>query len=330
MNEYIHQIIKYFFSHEVSGELRNRVHRRMADGGDAPECDKAMREVWDSLDLAAMPDSDVAHAYDNLNRTLFGSVRKSPSHRWFRIAAIWFLPVLMVSGSLYYFLSARRDRMQQEEVAFVQKFAANGQRALVVLPDSTRVWLNGGSVLIYPSKFIACDRNVCLSGEAFFDVTKDASRPFVVDVNHVRITVLGTTFNLSSYPDSPEVTATLATGNISANVEGNPQTYVLSPDDQFVYNRETGKVSIGHVKAGQFSVWRTGELYFSDTPFLEVMSQLERAFNVKIHIMNTRHNNQRVHAHFNSNYTIKEVMDIIKILVPGLSYKESNREIFIN
>lgn len=329
MSKYIHHIISYFFRHDMSEAVTHRVHQRLLLNNDAPEEDKAYREIWDSLDNCTMDDDRVEDAYRNIASSLFGNERHTNRMRWLRVAAIWLVPILMFSASLYLYLSSPHQPNEQANIAFVQKFTANGERELVVLPDSTKVWLNGGSVLIYPSKFLANERNVSLSGEAYFDVTKNAEKPFVVSLNSLKLRVLGTTFNVSSYPDDPEITATLETGKVLVDVEGKKENYILNPNDRLVYNHLTGKVDISKVNAGNFSSWRSGALYFDDAPFAEVVRELERAYGVKFHIMNSKYFNQTIHAHFSSKDSIDNVLEIVRMLVPGLVYNINGKDIYI-
>ena len=303
MSKYIHNIIKYFFNHKMTEELTIRVHQRLTLSDD--ETDRVYREIWDGLDEETVSEEMIEGAWQRTRQAVFGNgQRLSIWHKWLRTAALWAIPVTLL-------------------------FTSYGERELVTLPDSSKVWLNSGSTLIYPSSFVSKERNVCLSGEAYFDVAKDSKRPFIVDANQVRLKVLGTTFNVCSYPNNPEITATLETGKIQIDVEGKKQHYVLSPNDQLVYNSQTGEVNISQVRADNFSEWRTGALYFDNTEFAKVITQLERTYNVKIHVRNARFNNQTIRAHFNSNESIDEVMAIIKMLIPALHYEKQGNELYI-
>lgn len=329
MSKYIHHIIRYYFRHDVPEEITRRAHERLLLTQDNADEDKALREIWDSLDGCTMDSDKVQKAYQDAATSLFGDGKRPSARHWLRMAAIWLVPILMFSASLYLYVSSNRNASEQANVAYVQKFTAHGMRELVVLPDSTKVWLNGGSVLIYPSRFVSSERNVCLSGEAYFDVTKDAAKPFVVSLNSLKLRVLGTTFNVSSYPDEPEITATLETGKVQVDVEGKGESYILNPNDRLVYNLQTGKVDISKVNAENYSSWRSGGLYFDDTPFAEVVRELERAYGVDIHVLNSKYNTQTIRAHFGPNEPINKVLDIVKMLVPGLVYDINGKDIYI-
>lgn len=327
MSKYIQHIVKYFFSHEVSEDLASKARQRMVRAGG--EADLALREVWDELDGQQMDDETLDHAWYRTYERLTGK-KVSQRAQWLRIAAIWAMPILLLGAAFWFWQQGRDQRTGYEDVNFVHKFTAYGKREVITLPDSSKVWLNGGSTLIYPSRFVAKERNVCLSGEAFFEVTKNSQQPFIVDVNQVRLKVLGTTFNLYAYPNDPRITATLETGSVQINVENKDKPYVLSPNDQLVYDSNTGEVTIISVNTTDYLAWRSGALYFNDTKFDVAIQQLERRFDVTIHLMNNKHTGQTIRAHFGPDDSIEKVMDILRLLIPDLHYQIKDKNIYID
>lgn len=308
MSRYIKHIVRYFFDHNTSAETTQRVHERLLNGGS--DVDDALRDLWDTCEGQA-------------------NDKPAAQRQWLKLAAMWALPVVMVTSAIWFYTQANKKAKLYSEVVFMHKFTAYGERSKILLPDSSEVWLNGGSSLIYPSRFVSAERNVCLTGEAFFKVKKDASRPFTVDVNKMKLKVLGTTFNVFSYPDNPQVTATLETGKLQINVDNQKKPYVLEPDDQLVMDTKTGQVEMRHVKASDYSVWRVPAMYFEETKLIYALQQIERAYNVKIHVQNSRFNNQTIRAHFNADETIESIMGVIKMLIPQLNYEIDGNDIFI-
>ena len=98
-----------------------------------------------------------------------------------------------------------------------------------------QVWLNAGTLLIYPSSFISESRNVYIAGEGFFEVSTDKEHPFIVTTNNLELEVLGTTFNISEYPDNHQIMATLETGRLQVKVNKQPEKYFLEPNYQLIY-----------------------------------------------------------------------------------------------
>lgn len=329
MSRYIQHIINYFFNHKASNELTDRVHERLANVDDK-EMDGLMKGLWDEMGDVSLSKKESDEAYSKISSTIFGINKQIHIFKLLRLVAVWVVPLIVLGGAWFVYQKSNRQAVQLSKIALIQKFTSYGQSELVILPDSTKVWLNSGSLLVYPSEFISSERSVSLSGEAFFNVTKDSKHPFTVNVNNMTLRVLGTTFNVSSYPDNVETSATLETGKLEVSVDNSKRSYILRPNDHLVYNRNAHKVVItNNVKGGDYSVWRYGTLYFDDTSFNVVMKQLERAYDVRIHILTTDYDKQTIHAHFDRKEPITKAMSIIKILIPGMKYEIHKQDIYI-
>jgi ferric-dicitrate binding protein FerR (iron transport regulator) len=304
-----------------------RVYDRLVRSSDAD--DAAFREMWDECAEATADEASADKAFMQLSSMLPEQKATVRRLSWLRRAAIWGIPLVMLGAAAYFYVQATHRAKLYSEVVFMHKFTAYGERSMIVLPDSSKVWLNGGSSLIYPSRFVSAERNVCLTGEAYFEVRKDHRRPFTVDVNQMKLKVLGTTFNVFSYPDNPQIVATLETGKIQINVANRKKPYILSPNDQLVLDSQTGEVELRNVKASDFSVWRVPSLYFEETKLIYALQQIERTYNVKIHVQNSQYNNQTIRAHFNADEKIEGIMAVIKMLIPSLNYEIDGKDIFI-
>ena len=153
-----------------------------------------------------------------------------------------------------------------------------GEYALV-LADGTRVWLNAETELSYPSYFSGKDRRVKLKGEAYFEVTADTSMPFIVETEHLQINVLGTSFNISAYPDESHH-ATLAKGKIKAIYE--EKQVILSPGEQALLT-DSGMI-VHAVDIATYTSWKERRFVFKNKPLQEVARDLERWYNVRLTI----------------------------------------------
>ena len=153
-----------------------------------------------------------------------------------------------------------------------------GEYALV-LADGTRVWLNAETELSYPSYFSGKDRRVKLKGEAYFEVTADTSMPFIVETKHLQINVLGTSFNISAYPDESHH-ATLAKGKIKAIYE--EKQVILSPGEQALFT-DSGMI-VHAVDIATYTSWKERRFVFKNKPLQEVARDLERWYNVRLTI----------------------------------------------
>lgn len=327
MSRYIQQIVEYFFHHDVKGDIVTRVQQRILLGGH--DAEDAFRKMWAECDEVVVDDAKTEKAFAKLSSALQNDTCDGGHLHWLKIAAIWLIPVIMLSASAYFYISATQKDKLYSKVEFIHRFTAYGERSRIVLPDSSVVWLNGGSSLTYPSTFSPEERNVCLVGEGFFEVKKNTKRPFTVDINKMKLKVVGTSFNVFSYPSNPQVTVTLQTGKLKIDMAGQKKSYMLQPNDQLLLDTKTGKTEMRHVNAVDYSIWRVPTLYFEETKLVYVLQQIERAYNVKIHIQNSRYNNQTIRAHFNTNEKIEDIMCVIKMLIPQLNYEIDGNEIFI-
>ncbi len=147
----------------------------------------------------------------------------------------------------------------------------------VTLPDGSGVWLNAASSLRYPTSFNNEDRTVELTGEAYFDVTPMAGKPFTVKTgNRQEVLVLGTQFNVSAYPEDPVTATTLLQGKVSV------QRRVLQPGQQARVSGYTNALQIITADTSQVMAWRNGMFNFENADFREVMQQLERWYDIDV------------------------------------------------
>lgn len=151
----------------------------------------------------------------------------------------------------------------------------------LVLSDSSEIYLNSMSKLVFPVSFSKENREVFLEGEACFMVKKDAKRPFIVNVNGMRIEVLGTTFDVNAYKDQENIVTTLVEGKVRllAGIDQSRE-YILSPDDQAVFNASSGEeVQIRQVNASNYIQWIDGVYVFDQQSLGEIMQTLSRWYD---------------------------------------------------
>ena len=147
----------------------------------------------------------------------------------------------------------------------------------LVLSDGTRVWINSETRLTYPV-FFGDKREVCLEGEAYFEVTHDRQRPFIVHSGEMNITVLGTEFNVNSY-DHQKIHTVLVKGRVQVGT-GDGNQVILKPGELAAL--ETGRIAVSAVNVRKYTAWRYGEFYFEDAPLSEIMDELARWYGIQI------------------------------------------------
>lgn len=150
----------------------------------------------------------------------------------------------------------------------------------IMLEDSTEVWLNSESTLIYPETFGADERRVELIGEAFFSVRYDEERPFYVVSGDQQVRVYGTTFNIRGYADEPLVKTTLEEGLISiSNCDSSAGVVKLSPGHQGIFDKQSKHLTLRSVNPDIIAGWRHGRFVFEDQTLGEIMRDLSRWYN---------------------------------------------------
>ena len=323
----IKKILKYFFHHSFSGEMVDRVHQRLAEPGDEREKEGVLREIWNEI---GFPEADKRSemAFARLENTL--DVRPRPCLRipaWVRIAAIWLIPLLSLGVSYYLYRDARDVR----QLAFMERFVPSGKRERITLPDGSEVWLNSGTLLLYPSDFIGDKREIYLVGEGYFKVRKRPEQPFIVRTKAMRVQVLGTEFNLSAYSDQEKITTTLEEGSLKI-LPDDPSVApcILSPNEQLVYIPSRGKVDVRQVVGSDYSAWKEGGLLFNNDSFEDILKTLERVYNVKVHLRTSAYHSNRLTIHFNKNESLVNIMMLLKEIVPGLEYQIKEDGVYID
>lgn len=160
-----------------------------------------------------------------------------------------------------------------------------GSRSKIILDDSTVVYLNAGSRIIHPSRFDGNKREVILFGEAFFEVTKNDKKPFVVKTSSLSIKVLGTRFNVSSYPEDNLIQTVVEEGSVSVKKNKSSifeKEIVLKPNQLLSLNCKTGESRVVNINPDFYTLWRHGLLKFENQDLNRVVKKIERYYNIKI------------------------------------------------
>ncbi|MBU2904557.1 DUF4974 domain-containing protein [Arenibacter algicola] len=208
-----------------------------------------------------------------------------------------------------------------------------GKTFKLILSDGTVVHLNAGSSIKYPVKFIeGTKREVFLHGEAFFDVTKDADHPFVVNVNDLNVRVLGTKFNVSSYPEEENVSTVLIEGSVALHGKDNDfnsaNTVLLEPGYKGEWNQKSKETSITEVDTKMYTSWVEGRMIFRNTPFKIIRKKLERHYNVSI-----KNNNKILEEKtYNAVFDVESIDQVLRTLneIYSIEYIIDQNEIVIN
>jgi ferric-dicitrate binding protein FerR (iron transport regulator) len=182
------------------------------------------------------------------------------------------------------------------------------------LSDSTVVWLNAGSRLIFPSKFSGPQREVLLFGEAFFDVTRIEKIPFVVKTSSIEVKVLGTEFNVSAYPEDNTVQTVLKEGSVSIRRNNSgifESDIVLKPNQMALFNKNTQNSKVYNVDAAYYTIWVKGLLSFDDQDFSRIIKKIERYYNIQIRYTDPLVGLQKISGKLDLNKNLEEVFEYL-------------------
>lgn len=258
--------------------------------------------------LAAQKRVNVDRNWLQLRGRIRREERLSLFYRFVRgAAAILLLPLLLLSGFLYYQL--REWQTMQAEL--VELTTAYGVISEVTLSDGSEVWLNSGSKLVYPKRFNSKHREVYLSGEAYFKVESDPSRRFDVKTSGgLTVSAYGTEFNVQAYNEEPEIKATLAKGRISVRQSDSGIAQDLNAGEQILFSKTQKRMNRQSVSLLAETAWREGKLVFRRTPMEEVAKRLSRHFNVDILLQG-----KEIHEYsYSATFTTETLAEILSLL----------------
>ena len=207
-----------------------------------------------------------------------------------------------------------------------------GKRFELQLSDGTILHLNSGTTLKYPVKFIAGEnRQVFLDGEAFFDVTKDKTHPFVVNADNLNVRVLGTHFNVSNYPEDNLTDVVLVEGSVglyTANEKFNAEkNTILKPGFKGSFSKINNQIKTKAVVTDVYTAWIKGGLTFREMTFKDISKKLERHYNVTIVNQNAKLSNEKFNASFGDEPIAKVLSYFNEI--HGINYTLKNNEVLI-
>ncbi|MGQ7869212.1 FecR family protein [Sunxiuqinia sp. sy24] len=248
-----------------------------------------------------------------------------------RIAAS-IIVISSLSTFLYYIYSPKPVTEVQAPIneQIVEIYARPGTRKKIVLPDGTRVHLNNASTLRFPKEFGKVSRLVELDGEAFFDVKRDINYPFVVNSNGLSTRVLGTSFNICSYPGENTV-VTVETGKVSVKPTEFPQKQVfLTPGKQAIYDANNDTVARRNADITEYLAWRYRILNFNNITLGEAAKKMERWYNVKILFEDEKLKNDIIQGSY-KNERLENVLKSFEFIHKlKVQMKENNEVIVIS
>lgn len=219
----------------------------------------------------------------------------------------------------------------QDNISYATVEVPAGQRVKLTLSDGTTVWLNANSIFTYPTNFGRSDRSVELEGEAFFDVTEDQRKPFIVQTDQFDIRVLGTRFNVQADKRENVFKALLLEGSVeilSGDKDKRKAALTMVPGESVAWvNNKLEKAASSDLN---ITLWKDGILYFEDDSFNDMMEKLQDFYGVKITVENPKLNEYRCTGKFRADEGWEHILRVVrKDLKFDYSYHEEGKHIII-
>lgn len=200
-----------------------------------------------------------------------------------------------------------------------------GKRSILILSDGSKVHLNSGSSLVYPTEFTADKREVYLEGEAFFEVSKEADHKFIVRTAYKSVEVLGTQFNVSIDKASNKFETVLVTGSIA--LENNTGKIELVPNQYYGYTSDSGEEVLKTVDVNNYISWINGKLKFTREPLFKVIDKIEKSYNIEIKMLDSTYLHYEISGNLNLKSTAEETLNVLtSILLPN--NKSQNQQLY--
>lgn len=318
MESKINHIIAHVLSGEASSDDILMLSQWLNNSEKNQEEFRRLKNYWDA-EVAFSQSLLPTLSAEKLERTIVNQQKKAKKavlsrQFMFAAAAIALLVVLSVVSVMKY-----SGHIVTEQYTYM----TDERKSTFTMEDGTVVTLNKNSKLNFTNAFGKTERSVKLEGEAYFEVAKDASRPFKVNIDGASIIVLGTHFNVKGDAGAEEITATLVEGSI--RFEGAKQHIVMTPNQQLTFSRLTNKIDIKHVDTDSFTSWKSGLLKYKSIPFIELIAELEKIYKVQIKLENKKLAEPyvTVSGTFSKDQNIEEILKVISRSLP-LHWYNSN------
>jgi transmembrane sensor len=219
--------------------------------------------------------------------------------------------LLILGGTGFYWqinssLVAEKGHSIALENNIVTKVNPKGEKLTIFLSDGSKVKLNANSIISYQKNFSDFERRIVLEGEAYFEVSKDKSRPFIVVSDAITTTAIGTAFNIDSYGNDGKVIVSLTEGIVKVNDISGDENF-LNPGQQYLYDQDQKRGSLRNFNEEEVLAWKEGILYFSKSSRSEVIETLEMWYGVEIEMKGLISQDWKLTARFN-NESLENVL----------------------
>lgn len=305
--------LKRYFLGQLTPQEEAQVQAWLVEHSEDPQVQDALLAIMSDMETEDMTVS--SPAYVKVSRRL-GLDRKSRFERTVRTIGRWAMGIaacvmLPLLGAFVY------DRLSVPEQAdWLELKVPYGQTDELVLADGTRLHLNAGTRVTYPSAFLGSERRVFIEGEVFAEVAKNPEQPFIIASGDVDVKVLGTTFNFKAYDNTECVELILLEGAVQVDIDASTRTkqIQLHPGEMVQYDRKSGEIEMKDFQPHLYKGFHDdGSIHFFNLRLSDIASDLERLFGVKVVLLDEKLADTRYFAWFSNNETLDQILDGINV-----------------
>ncbi|MBR8535654.1 FecR domain-containing protein [Carboxylicivirga sediminis] len=286
---------------DVSGELSTEEHEQLQkELANNQDIEKQVKKLWGDAHYAqALKNVNTNKAWSNVKSQINSNKKSIVFKRYMAIAAT--LAIIIVS-SLFVGIISKQQTTVISTAHTIEK---------VVLPDGTIVDLNHGSTITFPKKFKGNTRKVQLNGEAFFDVARNESVPFIIETEQVNIRVLGTSFNVKAYGGATNTEVIVTSGKVKVDSKLSSENVILEAGDAVNYSINSNTLEKHKVFTNNYKAWKTKELEFNNTSLSEVIKTIEDSYHISIIVGDSIVTENKVLNATFSKYSLEHVLESV-------------------
>jgi transmembrane sensor len=316
-----------YTSNAITQTEKEEFFELLSKPGNDEQVKMLMDKLWETI---PEENPQITIHEKHLNKILAKSgpaipINRSSQFAWLQKVAAVLLVAVLATGTMYFFSAIEKNSNDQRATE-----NSVPEHNFINLPDGSTVILNADSKLDFPESFNnLASREVYLTGEGFFDIKHNDSKPFIVHTGKISTTVLGTAFNVKALPGEDDITVTVARGKVKVS-ENNKILGIIERDQQITFNKESAFSSQTQVNSKQTIAWIERDIFFDDVTLEAAVEQLEERFQVTVQFQNENLKTCRFTATFIKGEDLKQILQVIcEFNHATFNYNEENQVVKI-
>ncbi len=321
--EFYIDLIYKSFSGDLSAEKQNQLDNWLSESEANRKEFDVLKKTWEmssnfSKDFEVNLDTEFAQIQNRIDADEKGNVKEAivktipvaRKNNWWKPLSVA-AAILLLAGAFFVF------NQNSKSAEMLAMETLDGEVKEVALADGSKVWLNENSSLSYPDAMNGDERRVTLKGEAFFDITKNPSKPFIIDTRDAEVKVLGTSFEVRAMDDETKTEVVVKTGKVSLGKKNEVKPLILTKNQKGVYNNKTQGYVRSEVKDLNSISWQSKTMEFNDVVLEKVLTDIENHFDIKV----TLDNQDLLKCKFNSIFIDKDQDAVLRAVSNVLKMK---------